>query len=150
MAWLRWTGAASKSVVPLDPLGSLARSFTRWIKNSYITGIASDALFNPDYGGASFSGDTASITQTSGYAVGFVTRCEAGKTYSISFALSGTASGVRLRVMYFNGTSRTSYDDMYSSGVFTVPSSNVTDVVLVPIMSNNGTMTFSISSFTAV
>lgn len=146
MAWVRCCGGKASKVL-LSALGSLSRSFTRWVKNSYITGVASDGNYNANLGSVSFTGNTALVVQDGGYSCGFVTNCEVGKTYNINFTLTGNYVP-RLRVCFYNGTSLSSYIDLETgSRGFTVPS-GVTDVVLVPRQNDNGYLTLNISTFT--
>ena len=138
--------AGAPAAVLLSPLGSLPESNVQWVQDTYIKGVGSSGNFNPNYGTVSFSGDIATVTQAGGISVGFVTKCEANKNYRINFTLTGNGSQ-SLRVMYFNGASRVSYDDLAAGNrAFTTPS-GITDVVLAPFQNDNGNMVFAISEF---
>lgn len=141
---------ASEQTNPLSNLGELPLSATQWVKDSYIK------HFSPANGSLSDTGDdvsivdsVATISQISGRTTGFVTRCLSGATYRLDYNITWSQpSSGSLRVCYMNGTTMSSYTDYTSTDiVFTVPN-NITNVILAPRQSDNGTISFSINSFT--
>ena len=148
MAWIRAMGGQTPETL-LSPLSDLAESFTRWIQNSFIKGVGGTGNFNSNYGNISILNDIATITQAGGYGVGFVTKCEALKSYSLTYSFSSSThqAGDSVRIQFYNGSSMISYTDFTGEGsnltrAFSVPS-GCTDVVIAPRQGDNGNMTFS-------
>ena len=143
------------SNAPLSLLSLLARSFTKWVKDSYFQSFSPYGEINPNYGGIVDScANMATIAANGGYSPGFITKCQPGKTYTLDCDVYGIPASETKHVwiLYYNDSTYVSQIESVSTSenhriVFTVPSTGVTDVILYPRRNESGNFYFKINSF---
>lgn len=153
MAWIRSCVNAVKDTL-IDKLDTLGRSTTRWVKNSYYISVAYGGSIGTTGSWDSATANSATCTQSGGYKPALVTKCESGKTYNFNCTITGAPASEQktLLVMFFNGTTYVnqiflSDTSTTKNSTFTVPA-GVTDVLIIPGRTENGTYTFTINNFT--